>query len=94
MNTSPTFDTLKLNLIQHILKSDNSAILAQMSDLIPKDIASPQEPMKGELLTMAYPERMNHLRVDPPSRQQPRSFEDYVIDGPMPQSGKFGHDFP
>jgi hypothetical protein len=94
MNTSPTFDSLKMNLIQHILKSDNSAMLAQMSDLLPIDLASPQEPMKGELLTMAYPQHMNQMRVDPPSRPQPRSFEDYVVHGPVPQNGKLGHDFP
>lgn len=94
MNTSPTFDSLKRNLIQHILKSENSDLLAQMSEMLPKDIGVANEAIKGELLTMAYPQGMNHLRVDLPTRPQPRSFEDYVIHGPMQQTGKIGHDFP
>ena len=94
MNISPTFDSLKLEVIQNILASSSTTMIQQISDLVHKDKAFPRGENRAESPKIATSTAFESQPDAVKPRHQPLAFGEYLSFEPLLQEGKFGHDFP
>jgi hypothetical protein len=94
MNTAPTFDSLKLEVIQNILASSSTTMIQQISDLVHKNRAFQRAEMRSDSPPIATANDFDPLPDAGSKRHQALSFGEYLSFEPLEQDSKSGHDFP